>query len=65
MRFSLPFKRTVCQLACLACSLSAVGLLAQDRTAQESRREQWQRVPEIFAEQSTIRSCRRGSWTVR
>lgn len=50
MRFTLSSARTVCHLACLACSLSAVALLAQDRTAQESRREQWQKVQEIFAE---------------
>lgn len=50
MRLTLFSKRTACQLACLACSLSTVGLLAQDRAAQESRREQWQKVQEIFAE---------------
>ena len=50
MRFTFFSRRTACPLACLACSLSAVTLLAQDRAAQESRRERWQKVQEIFAE---------------
>lgn len=50
MRSTLSSKPTVCRLAFLACSFSAVALLAQDRTVEESRREQWQKVQEIFAE---------------
>ena len=50
MRSTLSCKRTIGHLSFLACSLSAVALLAQDRTAQERRREQGQKVQEIFAE---------------
>jgi predicted methyltransferase len=50
MRFAISSKRAVCWLVFLACSLRGVQLLAQDRTAEESRREQWQKVQEIFAE---------------
>ena len=37
-------------VVCLACVLSATSVLAQDREAQERRREQWQNVDVIFAE---------------
>jgi predicted methyltransferase len=38
------------QWACLACLVAATSVLAQDRAAQERRREQWQNVDTIFAE---------------
>ena len=39
---------------CLAPLVSDVSLLAQSRTAEEVRREQWQRVDEIFAEMRIV-----------
>jgi predicted methyltransferase len=38
------------QWVCLACLVSATSVLAQERAAQERRREQWQNVDVIFAE---------------
>ena len=38
------------QLICLASLVSGVSLLAQSRASEEGRREQWQKVDQIFAE---------------
>jgi predicted methyltransferase len=38
------------QWVCLTCLVSATSVVAQDRAAQERRREQWQNVDVIFAE---------------
>jgi predicted methyltransferase len=38
------------QWVCLACLVAATSVLAQERAAQERRREQWQNVGAIFAE---------------
>jgi predicted methyltransferase len=38
------------QWVCLACLVPAISVLAQERAAQERRREQWQNVDVIFAE---------------
>lgn len=48
MRFSYPYRRGLGQLACFASLLAVATLVAQDRAASESRREQWQKVDEIF-----------------
>lgn len=47
MRVPLPVRR-LSQLACLTSLLIGIPLAAQDRGAEESRREQWQKVDEIF-----------------
>jgi FkbM family methyltransferase len=39
---------------CLASLVSDVSLLAQSRTAEEARRDQWQKVDEIFAEMRIV-----------
>lgn len=48
MRFLRVCRRRFGRLSCLACLLIGVSPSAQDR-AQESRREAWQKVDEIFA----------------
>ena len=48
MRVRFPVRRLF-QLACLTSVLVGIPLAAQDRGAEERRREQWQKVDEIFA----------------
>jgi predicted methyltransferase len=43
-------RRSVRRIVCLACVCWGVALSAQDRAAQDRRREQWQKVDAIFAE---------------
>lgn len=49
MRLSRSHRRRLGQLASLVYLLVGMSLLAQSRTAEEGRREQWQKVDEIFA----------------
>lgn len=49
MRVSHSYRRRLGQLASLASLLVGISLLAQGRSADEGRREQWQKVNEIFA----------------